>query len=171
MVRGRHSDVDDAERPPWWRRQTRFWIELCKRMTARGWLAGMWSHDAAAGTIPVPCLIVVDYAEAVEPNVLRVVLSQLGRHASHGVPVRVLILTRTRSDSANDVLDALREQATAARQSVVDASKAAMWRTPLEVPEGHSATPSRKEWYAICNNPRSGEVPRARSLLLDQGTS
>jgi hypothetical protein len=43
---------------------------------------------------------------------------------------RMLILTRTRGDSANDVLDALREQATAARQSVVDASKAAMWRTP-----------------------------------------
>jgi hypothetical protein len=170
VVGGRHTDVDDAERPPCWRRQTRFWIELRKRMTARGWLSG-WSHDAAAATIRVPGLIVVDYAEAVEPNALRVVLSQLRRHASHGVPVCVLILTRTRSDSANDVLDPLREQATAARQRLSIPASSDVADADLKCPRVIARPHLERKWYAICNNSRSGDVPRAHSLLFDQDTS
>ena len=102
--------------------KTRFAIELCKTMTARGWLAGMWRADRSAAAAPVPRVVVVDYAEAVEPTALRSALDDLRRRASDVAPVRVLLLTRTRAGGTNDPLNALREQATATLQRVVDGS-------------------------------------------------
>jgi hypothetical protein len=165
-VGGRHTDVDDADRPPGWRRQT-VWIELRKRMTVRGWLPGMWRHDAAAATKAVPGLIVVDYVEAVEPK--RVAC----RAQSAPAPCKPC-RPGPRADP-----DAHAQRAAAAMCSTRCASRPQRRGRVLSMPAESSdvadaaltcprviARPCvERKWYAICNNPRSGEVPRARLAL------
>ncbi|MGA2927217.1 MAG: tetratricopeptide repeat protein [Solirubrobacteraceae bacterium] len=92
-------------------------------MATRGWLAGLWRPDRSADRVPIPRLIVIDYAEAAGPKALDEMLDDLRRGASEISPVRVLLLTRTRTSRAGDPLDALRELATATLQSVMDAAE------------------------------------------------
>ena len=103
--------------------KTRFAVELCRLMAARGWVAGMWRPDRQPPAVAVPRLIVIDYVEAAEPRALRDALDELRRRATDIAPVRVLLLTRTRSGGAKDPVDALREDASATLQRVVDASE------------------------------------------------
>ncbi|WP_250284763.1 trypsin-like peptidase domain-containing protein, partial [Frankia sp. CiP1_Cm_nod2] len=102
--------------------KTRFAIEVCRRMAAAGWLAGWWRRDGAVLRVPVPRLLVVDYVEAEEAEDLRSMLDGFRRHATDVAPVRVLLLTRTGTGRTADPLDALREEAPAVLQAIVDGS-------------------------------------------------
>jgi hypothetical protein len=66
--------------------KTRFAIELCQRMAARGWIAGLgpdetddWGRRQAASVtdLPLPRLIVIDYAEVFAADTLRTTLTRL----------------------------------------------------------------------------------------------
>ena len=75
--------------------KTRFGIELCKAMSARGWLAGFLPKTGrGADAVPLARLVVVDYVEEREAKILADQLSALERSASALAPVRVLLLSR-----------------------------------------------------------------------------
>ena len=99
--------------------KTRFAIELCRRLAALGWVAGMWDGDPAVQRVPLPRLVVVDYAEAVDAVALDAALDGLRRHADGMAPVRVLLLSRSRADRVQDTLDALEAAAPAALANVL----------------------------------------------------
>jgi tetratricopeptide (TPR) repeat protein len=98
--------------------KTRFAIECCRRMQARGWMAGFVPGRSVA-TAPLPRLVVVDYAEAVSD--LADLLKVLRGTATDIAPVRVLLLTRTSTFAAVDPLGPLRSEA--ALQRVIDDSE------------------------------------------------
>ncbi|MGH3392536.1 MAG: trypsin-like peptidase domain-containing protein [Actinomadura sp.] len=75
--------------------KTRFALELCKTLSGRGWVAGFWRRDKTSVEVPLPRLIVVDYAETEELRLALGVMEDLKRSASPIAPVRVLLLTRT----------------------------------------------------------------------------
>ena len=92
--------------------KTRFGIELCKAMSARGWLAGFLPKTGrGADAVPLARLVVIDYVEEREAAILADQLSALERSASALAPVRVLLLSRPSAGSlAGQALEPLREQ-------------------------------------------------------------
>jgi len=92
--------------------KTRFGIELCKAMSARGWLAGFLPKTGrGADAVPLARLVVVDYVEEREATILADQLCALERSASALAPVRVLLLSRPSAGSlAGQALEPLREQ-------------------------------------------------------------
>ena len=92
--------------------KTRFGIELCKAMSARGWLAGFLPKTGrGADAVPLARLVVIDYVEEREATVLADQLSALERSASALAPVRVLLLSRPSAGTlAGQALEPLREQ-------------------------------------------------------------
>ncbi len=81
--------------------KSRFGVELCKRMIdTHGWVAGelrdLTDHSEVA-ELPLPRLVVVDYAELVSPETLRSLLEQLTLNATPIAPARVLLLIRERA--------------------------------------------------------------------------
>lgn len=102
--------------------KTRFAIEVCTAMAARGWLAGFWRPGSGPVTAPVPRLLVVDYAEAEDSAGLREGLLAARNSGSLIAPVRVLLLTRTRAGGSGDALEGLYEVAPASLRTILDAS-------------------------------------------------
>jgi hypothetical protein len=100
-------------------------------MQGQGWVAG-FLRDESVATVPLPRLVVVDYAEAV-PN-LAEVLKLLRSTATDIAPVRVLLLTRTSAASAADPLKLLRREAVL-QQIVDDSEDAAAAASALTVPQ------------------------------------
>ena len=111
--------------------KTRFAIECCRRMKASGWVAGFLTRPTVT-TVPLPRLVVVDYAEA--RSDLSNTLKKLRRSATDMAPVRVLLLTRTSAGPTLDLLKQLRHEA--ALQLVIDNSEdATAAETALEPEE------------------------------------
>jgi hypothetical protein len=116
--------------------KTRFAIELCKRLAPLGWVAGLWRSEEELARVPLPRLVVIDYAEDAEPAGLAGTLDALRRSATAMAPVRVLLLSRTRAGKAQDPLDALSEYAPATLARILDASQEnAVAATRLSVPQ------------------------------------
>ena len=145
--------------------KTRFAIECCRRMQARGWLAGFVPGQSVA-TASLPRLVVVDYAEAVSD--LADLLKVLRGSASDIAPVRVLLLTRTSTFAAADPLGPLRseaalqrviddsEDATAAGAGLEPAQRVALYEQSVarfahawEVPLPHSQRDMASSQYAV----------------------
>jgi tetratricopeptide (TPR) repeat protein len=111
--------------------KTRFAIELCRRMEDRGWTAGFWPRDSKAAEIvpwprnirpmPLPQLLVVEYAEASDLGVLQAGLEIAQAAATDVAPVRIMLLTRSHIGGLSDPLDALQELAPAALKNVLHA--------------------------------------------------
>lgn len=139
----RDGDLDHAER--WceqpsamevWRfsgiggaGKTRHAIELCKLMSRRRWLVGLWGDPATHGAsdvdialVPLPRLIVVDYVEAIAADTLRVLLDRLRVHATQLTPVRVVLLSRNTA-AGSDVLREIGKDAGAALRTVLNSSE------------------------------------------------
>ncbi|HET8683663.1 MAG TPA: tetratricopeptide repeat protein, partial [Micromonosporaceae bacterium] len=103
--------------------KTRYAIELCRRMGARGWVTGVWTGTGPdVATVPLPRLVVVDYAEATPAETLRTLLDRLRTHATLMAPVRVLLLTRTAAAGLTDVFDNVGRNASAALRTVLDSA-------------------------------------------------
>ena len=102
--------------------KTRFAIELCKRLEGSGWVTGLWRGDRGVDRVPLPRLVVVDYAEETQSESLLDILDTLARHATAMAPVRVLLLTRTRTRTSGDrdVLAQLDRSAPATLTRVLD---------------------------------------------------
>lgn len=134
--------------------KTRFAIELCKRLAPLGWAAGLWQGEDEIARIPLPRLVVVDYAEDAEPASLAGTLDALRRNATAMAPVRVLLLSRTRAGRVQDPLDALLESAPATLIRILDASQEnTAAATTLSVPQrqelySQSANHFAKAWQA-----------------------
>ena len=94
--------------------KTRFGIELCKTLSADGWVTGFLpGTDRGVAAVPLPRLVVVDYIEEREAQILAGYLSSLERSATPLAPVRILLLSRPAGGSlAGQVLEPLREQPT-----------------------------------------------------------
>ncbi len=90
--------------------KTRFAIELCRRLAAAGWAAGLW-HGESTGLarLSLPRLVVIDYAEEAQAADLRNVLDALARHADGMAPVQVLMLARATADQAADALTGIEQ--------------------------------------------------------------
>ena len=93
--------------------KTRFAIELCKRLSVAGWVAGMWRGDAAISRLPLPRLVVIDYAEEAVAASLRDGLDALAQQATGLAPVKVLLLARARAGQASDALAEIEKDAPA----------------------------------------------------------
>ncbi|MGH3996885.1 MAG: S1 family peptidase, partial [Pseudonocardiaceae bacterium] len=75
--------------------KTRFAIEACLAVQARGWVAGLLpKQDRGSDEVPLPRLLVVDYVEEREAAGLAERLAALDRSATVLAPVRVLLLSR-----------------------------------------------------------------------------
>ena len=108
--------------------KTRFAVQLCQRMIERHqWVAGE-VRDLARDMItlarlPLPRLLVFDYAESESPVAVRELLDRLRLHATDVAPARVVLLTRERAGvvgvSAATVA-AVRAEATAAVRHILD---------------------------------------------------
>ncbi|NLG22239.1 MAG: hypothetical protein GX555_12515, partial [Actinomycetales bacterium] len=92
--------------------KTRFGIELCKQMAARGWLAGFLPRTGrGVDAVPLARLVVVDYVEEHDAKTLAEQLAALERSATVLAPVRVLLLSRPPVGAlAGQALEPLREQ-------------------------------------------------------------
>jgi hypothetical protein len=88
--------------------KTRFARELCKSMASRGWMAGLWRRDKQVAQFPLPRLVVVDFTEVDDLPLVWQAINDLEGSASEIAPVRVLLLTRTKTEAqlpdAADVL-------------------------------------------------------------------
>ena len=122
--------------------KTRFAIELCKRLAPLGWVAGLWRGEEKIAQVPLPRLVVIDYAEDAEPASLAGTLDALRRHATAMAPVRVLLFSRTRAGRVQDPLDALLESAPATLIRILDASQ------ENTVAAARLSVPQRQELYA-----------------------
>lgn len=100
--------------------KTRFALELCRLLCNRGWMAGFWRRDKASADVPLPRLVVVDYAEIEELRLALDTLSDLQSSASQIAPVRVLLLTRT--GVSGHIPDPVRSEAPASLVGVLDAN-------------------------------------------------
>ncbi|MGZ3143965.1 toll/interleukin-1 receptor domain-containing protein [Lentzea chajnantorensis] len=91
--------------------RTRLAVELCRRMTADGWLAGLLAGQAPAAQIrrtsavDRPLLAVVDDAEQRSEQLVALAEAVAARSAVHDAPTRLLLLGR----SDGSWLTALRE--------------------------------------------------------------
>src|SRR5437016_1861093 len=81
-------------------------------MPARGWLAGFLPKTSrGVDGVPLARLVVIDYVEERDAEILAGQLSALERSASALGPVRVLLLSRPSAGSiAGQALEPLREQ-------------------------------------------------------------
>ncbi|MFF3691019.1 phosphopantetheine-binding protein [Streptomyces sp. NPDC002187] len=106
--------------------KTRFALELAARLAGRGWVSGLWTrarpHDRIL-SLPLPRLLVIDYAEAVDTESLCTLLEALHAQATPLSPVRVLMLTRGDGASARAPLGRLDEDAPAVLRAVVDRAR------------------------------------------------
>jgi hypothetical protein len=100
--------------------KTRFALELCKLLCEQGWMAGFWRRNKASADVPLPRLVVVDYAEIEELRLALDTLRDLQNAASQITPVRVLLLTRTGGDS--HIPDPVRDEAPASLVGVLDSN-------------------------------------------------
>ena len=100
--------------------KTRFAIELCKRLAPTGWAAGLWHGEGEIAKLPLPRLVVIDYAEEAQAASLRDGLDALGRHATGLAPVQVLMLSRARAGQASDAVTELGKDAPATLVRVLD---------------------------------------------------
>ena len=103
--------------------KTRFAIELCKQLEPRGWVTGLWRPGGSVTGVPLPRLVVIDYAEDVDTLALDDELDALERRATDLAPVRVLLLTRTSQATAVDPLSTLRGNASARLKTILDAGE------------------------------------------------
>jgi tetratricopeptide (TPR) repeat protein len=103
--------------------KTRFAIELCKRLDANGWVSGFWRGDPGLARVPLPRLVVIDYAEEAQAASLRDSLDMLVRQATALAPVQVLLLTRRRTGLASGALAELWRSAPATLTRVLDHSQ------------------------------------------------
>ncbi len=93
--------------------KTRFAVELCKRLEPHGWVAGFWRDGGDLARVPLPRLVVIDYAEEAQADSLRDFLDLLARRADSLAPVQVLLLARKRTRQASNVIDVVRAGAPA----------------------------------------------------------
>ncbi|WP_349307841.1 MULTISPECIES: tetratricopeptide repeat protein [unclassified Streptomyces] len=103
--------------------KTRFGLEVAARLAERGWVSGLWDHEAGHATLaelPVPRFVVIDYVEWVDTQKLRRLLEALRTSATDLAPVRVLLLTRTGTGPSADPLILLGEDASAALKTILD---------------------------------------------------
>ena len=100
--------------------KTRFAIELCRVMQERGWVTGLWRDASGLAQLPLPRLIVIDYAQEGAAAELEECLDTLTRCATALAPVRVLLLTRDWAGMARNAVDELRRTATATVTRVLD---------------------------------------------------
>jgi Trypsin-like peptidase domain len=100
--------------------KTRFALELCKMFRERGWMAGFWRRDKDIAGVPLPRLIVVDYAEVEELRLALEMLDDLRNSASSITPVRVLLLTRT--GTGGHMPESVQREAPASLTSVLESN-------------------------------------------------
>ncbi|MFI6330783.1 tetratricopeptide repeat protein [Micromonospora chersina] len=102
--------------------KTRFAVEACKTLHARGWVAGLLPADGRnADALPLPRLLVVDYVEERDAVALAARLAALSRSASPLAPVRLLLLSRPAAGApAGQALAPLAEAATGATLTALD---------------------------------------------------
>jgi Trypsin-like peptidase domain/Tetratricopeptide repeat len=107
--------------------KTRFGIEICQRMLDKhGWVVVGETGDLAKNMaliagMPLPRLLLVDYAEAESSPVLADLLERLGRVTTDVAPARVLLLTRALTpDSPAGIMAAVRADASASVKFIVD---------------------------------------------------
>lgn len=116
--------------------KTRFAIRLCQSLDKRGWITGFWHDHPGLHEVPLPRLVVIDYAEETQAASLKQSLDLLARHATALAPVRVLLLTRAASHQARDALSELQQSGTATLTRVLDASlNNPVADTPLTSPQ------------------------------------
>jgi hypothetical protein len=88
--------------------KTRFARELCRSMSGRGWMAGLWRRDQPVARLPLPRLVVVDFTDVDDLPLVWQAINDLENGASEIAPVRVLLLMRTKTEAllpdAADVL-------------------------------------------------------------------
>lgn len=127
--------------------KTRLALELGEHMSERGWLAGLWRPPAPpydrtnVATIPLPRLIIIDYAEEVSADALRLLLDKLLTRATKLAPARVILLTRT-ATRGPDVLREVRKAADAPLRAVLDEAHSALAVPALPVGD-------RRRMYAV----------------------
>ena len=105
--------------------KTRFAIEACLAVQARGWLAGLLpKQDRGADDVSLPRLLIVDYVEERAAVGLAERLAALDRSATEMAPVRVLLLSRTVAGVvAGRALESLKEVTSGAVLGVVETAK------------------------------------------------
>ncbi|MFC7220104.1 tetratricopeptide repeat protein [Streptomyces polyrhachis] len=149
--------------------KTRFGVELCQRMQNQGWAAGLLTDGGwrSLGALPVPRLLVVDYAEDGIHGDLRDALEHLRERATDLAPVRVLLLTR-KASGAGDVLDQLLRDAPASLSQVLQDHRefpvASTRLTPDEREELYAA--ARRSFWRRWND---REAPAAPTTAVDLG--
>ena len=79
--------------------KSRFAVELCRQMSEHhkwvaGAMSGVGSAAQAVAELPLPRLVVMDYAEAEAPSNVHELLSRLEIAATDVAPGRVALLTR-----------------------------------------------------------------------------
>ena len=116
--------------------KTRFAIQLCRLLQDRGWLTG-WLPASGDEVLPVPVprLLVVDYAEAADPQQLARVLMQLSATATALTPARLVLLTRTRVGGLSDPLDAMAEKANARVKQILNLGEETVAATAALAPD------------------------------------
>ncbi|HEU4547483.1 MAG TPA: serine protease, partial [Microlunatus sp.] len=108
--------------------KTRFAVELCQRMVQRHrWIAGevmdLAENGIEVATLPLPRLLVVDYAEAKTATSLQAMLEQLRLRATEMAPARILLVTRERAGQVAveaSTVGAIRSAASVALKRVLD---------------------------------------------------
>ena len=65
-----------------------------QRLAARGWLSGLYREGSDVARVPLPRLVVVDYAESVSPKQLDALMAEFSAGATSYEPVRLLLITR-----------------------------------------------------------------------------
>ncbi|HKR52524.1 MAG TPA: hypothetical protein VJT72_23695, partial [Pseudonocardiaceae bacterium] len=105
--------------------KTRFAIEACLAVQARGWVAGLLPKpDRGGDEVSLPRLFVVDYVEERDAAVLEQRLSALARSATVMAPVRVLLLSRPAAGvGAGWALEPLRKLASGATLTALETAK------------------------------------------------
>ncbi|HKS99966.1 MAG TPA: serine protease, partial [Rugosimonospora sp.] len=112
--------------------KTRLAIELCRLMRSRHWLAQLWVPPSPGGRarpdisrLPLPRLLVVDYAESVAPASLLRLLEDLHIRATELIPARVVLLTRDAGEG-DKLLREIAGQAEVDLRNVINATGAAV---------------------------------------------
>ncbi|WP_283133634.1 tetratricopeptide repeat protein [Rhizohabitans arisaemae] len=102
--------------------KSRFAIEACRRMADQGWLTGLYRGSEDVAGVPLPRLVVVDYAETVSPKQLDELLADFQAHATPYEPVRLLLVTRPNQRQSTDGIGLWRSGLRAARLLVLNAT-------------------------------------------------
>lgn len=111
--------------------KTRFGVEVCRRMSDRGWVAGELKLSGSAAPeligavarLPLPRLLVIDYCEDIPSDELVGLLDRLRVKATSLAPVRVLLLNRVYAGAERNVnatLDRLKGESGATLKLVLN---------------------------------------------------